>query len=345
MADTLPKFSPEQFTHRVVAAGGRVDFVFADDRPFASCHASTLVEARDGSLLCAWFGGTAEKDADVGIWSSRLTDRTWSVPRMVAKVGQIAHWNPVLFRDRQQDTFLFFKVGVNCSIWQTYWMRSNDSGLTWTQPTELVPADKGGRGPVKNKPIILADGAWLAPASTQLDAYLPFTDRSEDGGRTWQRGGDFDSEIKPTADQGAIQPTLWESSPGNVHALMRTSYGYISRSDSSDSGRTWTSQSDTGLPNNHSGIDALRIEDGRVLLVYNPVGESWGPRTPLSLAVSGDNGRSWSNLAELENAAGEYSYPAIVSTESGVAISYTWQRQLIRCWQIPTSLLSTHDAD
>ena len=339
MPDTSPRFRPEQFEQRVAAAGGCVDFVFADDRPFASCHASTLVEAEDGALLCAWFGGTAEKDPDVGIWLARLVDEQWSAPLQVAKVGDIAHWNPVLFHDPQYGTFLFFKVGVNCSIWQTWWMRSDDNGLTWTQPTELVPDDEGGRGPVKNKPIILADGAWLAPASTELGSDLPFADRSEDGGQTWQRSLDFASDIEAVGDKGAIQPTLWESSPRHVHALMRTSHGFISRSDSQDSGRTWTSQYDTGLPNNHSGIDAVRLDDGRVLLVYNPVAEEWGPRTPLNLAVSEDNGRTWADLAALEDAEGEYSYPAIVTTAAGVAISYTWQRQRVRCWHFPTTVI------
>ena len=64
--------SPEAFQKQVEAAGGRVDFVFGDDRPFAQCHASTMAQAGDGTLLCAWFGGTREKDPDVSIWLSRF---------------------------------------------------------------------------------------------------------------------------------------------------------------------------------------------------------------------------------------------------------------------------------
>ena len=35
------------------------EHLFADDRPFAQCHASTLVQLKNGAFLAAWFGGTA----------------------------------------------------------------------------------------------------------------------------------------------------------------------------------------------------------------------------------------------------------------------------------------------
>jgi predicted neuraminidase len=45
-------------------------------------------------------------------------------------------------------------------------------------------------------------------------------------------------------------------------------------------------------------------------------------------------------LAHLEIEPGEYSYPAIVKTSKGVAISYTWRRERIRSWQIPQAMLN-----
>ena len=341
------EFTTEKFVERVNGAGGRVDFVFEEDRPFKECHASTVVEAEDGSLVCAWFGGTAEGDPDVGIWISRFVQGKWAPVQVAAKVNQTAHWNPVLFRDREtkdpdrKGVFLFFKVGPDTPAWQTYWMRSQNNGVTWSQPVELVPGDAGGRGPVKNKPIVLADAAWLAPASTEHKGWKPFADRSEDGGKSWRRSEDFVIDRKATRCNGAIQPTFWESAPGTVHALLRTASGCILRTDSHDSGKTWDPVYRTDLPNNNSGIDALRLEDGRILLVYNPVGRNWGKRTPLTLAVSKDNGKRWKNLVHLETAPGEYSYPTVVRTTRGVAVSYTWKRERVRCWQIPLDALKT----
>ena len=329
------KMAPEEFQKQVIQLGGRVDYLFGDEglskAPTPACHASTVVELPDGSLMSAWFGGKSEGDNDVAIWRACFREGKWGAPERAAKVADVAHWNPVLFRDPSQGVFLFFKVGKEIDFWRTYWMKSTD-GRKWSDPVELVPHDEGGRGPVKNKPIILASGAWLAPASTELHAWKPFADRSEDHGKTWTRSADF------MEDKG-IQPTFWESEPGKVHALFRTKKSFIYRSDSQDDGRTWTPAQPTVLPNNNSGIDALRLKDGRILLVYNPVTLMEKVRTPLTLALSEDNGATWKNLAHLENKPGEYSYPAIIGTSKGIAVTYTWKRERIRCWQIPLEAL------
>ncbi|HNR32929.1 MAG TPA: exo-alpha-sialidase [Candidatus Hydrogenedentes bacterium] len=338
------QYASQAFEDRVREAGGRVDFVFGDERPFAQCHASTIVQAPSGELVCAWFGGTEEKNPDVGIWRSRFSEGAWSAPERAAKVNETAHWNPVLFRDKEGVVYLFFKVGPDTDYWQTYWMRSTDGGATWSESAELVAGDKGGRGPVKNKPIILSDGAWLAPASIEYAGWQPFADRSTDGGATWERSEYFaiDKTDKTLRGAGAIQPTFWESAPGTVHALLRSGSGRVWRADSEDGGKTWSPVRATELPNNNSGLDVILLEDGRLLLVYNPVGMNWGPRTPLTLAVSRDHGDTWENLAHLEDdpdLKSEYSYPSIVRTDTGVAISYTWNRQRVRVWQIPLAAL------
>jgi predicted neuraminidase len=330
--------SSESFQKACEAAGGRVDFVFGAERPFKSCHASTLVQAANGDLLCAWFGGTEEGANDVGIWMSRFSEGRWSEPTRAAKVEEKAHWNPVLFRDGD-DVVLFFKVGLNVPVWSTYWQRSSDNGATWSKAVELVPGDVGGRGPVKDKPIVLTDGAWLAPASVETEErWDPFADRSEDHGKTWTRSEFWKIDKATMPGIGAIQPTLWEDAPGKVHALMRTGSGHIWRCDSEDGGKTWGAVYATELPNNNSGIDLLRLEDGRLVLVFNPVGKRGGPRTPLDLAVSADNAKTWKTVAHLESdpdLESEYSYPAIIRTKTGLAVSYTWKRERIRCWQIP----------
>ncbi|MDZ4860654.1 MAG: exo-alpha-sialidase, partial [Candidatus Hydrogenedentes bacterium] len=161
------ELSPAQFLGKVKEAGGRADFVFEDTRPFAECHASTIVESANGQLLCAWFGGTKEKDDDVAIWLSRFAGGVWSQPQKVVKVNETAHWNPVLFRAANSAVYLFFKVGREIPLWETCWMETKDDGHTWSKPVELVKHDQGGRGPVKNKPIVLSDGTWVAGASTE----------------------------------------------------------------------------------------------------------------------------------------------------------------------------------
>lgn len=218
--------------------------------------------------------------------------------------------------------------------------------LCWGKPQELVPGDIGGRGPVKNKPIKLTNGDWLAPASIETDrAWKCFVDRSCDRGITWRRSEyicpqnstQTSGESITLSGLGIIQPTLWESNGDRVHMLTRSTAGQIYRADSHDNGYTWSPAYPTQLPNNNSGIDLVRLDDNRLILAYNPVSENWGPRTPLKLAASSDNGLTWQDFFVLEDEPGEYSYPAMVKTESGFAISYTWQRRCIQFWEFVNS--------
>ncbi|HEY0456536.1 MAG TPA: exo-alpha-sialidase, partial [Verrucomicrobiae bacterium] len=64
------------------AATAKSEFIF-ESAPFPSCHASTLAETHDG-IVAAWFGGTAEKNPDVGIWFSRNESGKWTAPVEVA---------------------------------------------------------------------------------------------------------------------------------------------------------------------------------------------------------------------------------------------------------------------
>lgn len=302
------------------------------EAPFPECHAST-VAAGSWGRVCAWFGGSHEKNPDVGIWLSRQTDTGWSVPEQVAKLAPIAHWNPVLFTAPDNSLHLWFKVGATIPHWQTYTMVSTDGGVTWSEPRELVPGDTlGGRGPVKNKPILLSDGVWIAGASTEQGTWEGFFDRSEDNGQTWVRTPDLDRTALGEK-HGCIQPTLWESAPGIVHSLIRSSCGYLPRTDSIDGGRTWSPLYNSGLPGNNSGVDVAQLSDGTLVLAHNPVGDDWGARTPLRLSISRDNGATWPEFLDIETEEkAEFSYPAIIADGREVFCVYTWKRKRIAYW-------------
>lgn len=310
--------------------------VLGPERPFAQGHASTVVKAGPDTYLVAWFGGTHEKHPDVGIWMSRGNGKEWSAPVEVAKVREDAHWNPVLFKATANEITLYFKVGKTIDDWETWYMTSSDQGRTWTKPRELVKGDKGGRGPVRNKPIRLSNGALIAGASNEKNkVWNAFVDRSEDNGKTWKSTPFLALDRKDITGEGIIQPTLWESTPGTVHMLLRSSSGYICRSDSRDYGKTWSRVYKTSLPNPNSGIDLVKLSSGKLALVYNPDNKNWGDRSPIKLAISSDNGVTWPQQIDIEagDPEEEFSYPAIVASGDTVSITYTWKRQNIAFWQ------------
>ncbi len=323
------------------------EFIVAEEtKPFDSSHASTLIETKDGTIVAAWFAGSKEGAPDVAIWAARKVGDAWEEPRIIADVRGVAMWNPVLFQKQDGTIVLYYKVGKEISIWKTWYVESRDGGVTYTEPKELVEGDEnGGRGPVKNKPIRLKDGTVLAPASVEDRVWDAFVDISEDDGATWRMSGIVPvhragmSRNRPYNKEylwgsGIIQPTLWQDEAGDVHMLLRSTSSRIYKSDSKDGGRTWCTAYDTGLPNNNSGIDLAQMKNGDLILAYNPrenlPGAFKGPRTPLTLAISKDNGESFTDLLDLENGAGDYCYPAVICNEKDeILVTYTWKRENI----------------
>lgn len=309
------------------------EFIYPlDDKPTPQCHASTIALSQDG-LIAAWFGGTREDHPDVGIWISRRRGGNWSAPRQVAdgvalpsapegasEPDRFPCWNPVLFQPDQGPLLLFYKVGPNPRAWWGMWMTSDDGGERWSQPARLPD---GILGPIKNKPIQLLDGTILCPSSSEDNGWRVHLEITRDGGATWQRLG----PIHDGHDFKAIQPTLLTCPDGRIEALCRSRQGVIVESWSQDGGLTWSAMAATGLPNPNSGIDGVTLSDGRQLLVYNHTTRG---RSPLNVALS-DDGKRWHRAWTLEDAPGEYSYPAVIQTPDGVVhITYTYQRLSIR---------------
>ena len=305
--------------------------IFEKKEFFKSSHASTVVRLANGNLISAWFGGSGEGGSDVRIWYA-IYDGEWSDAKVIETTDNLAHWNPVL-HDFGSFVRLYYKVGKDTKIWVTKYVDSFDGGKTWSAPAELVAGDtSGGRGPVRNKNFVTADGVIIAPASTEQGSWKAFFDISADGGKTWQKTAYVEAYDANGTEVQMIQPTIWQSNEG-IHAMFRTKSGYIYRSDSFDGGYTWCPAYSTGIYNNNSGIDCVKSDNGWLWLAYNPIRVS-GIRNKLTLAVSKDNGKTWEDVAVLEstplNLFSEFSYPAIIANGNQLFITYTYNRVQIK---------------
>ena len=152
------------------------------DVNFPSCHASTIAQTSDG-LIAAWFGGTAERNPDVGIWISRFTDGKWSKPEEAAngiREGQtISMLESCPFQLRGRNTFVlqsgtesFRPGGENLSLQATMAFH----GLHHKRLPEGII------GPVKNKPVMLGNGMLLCPSSTENDGWRVHMEMTPDFG-------------------------------------------------------------------------------------------------------------------------------------------------------------------
>ena len=301
------------------------EFIYGnDDSPTPQCHASTMAETPNG-LVAAWFGGTREKNPDVGIWISRQTDNGWTRPVEVMNGVQHADlrypcWNPVLFQQPGGPLHLFAKCGPNPREWWGTHQTSDDYGVTWTDARRLPSQIDG---PVKNKPVLLKNGTLLCGSSTEYDGWRVHFEMTSDWGKTWKRVG----PINDASEFNAIQPTILTHKDGTLQILCRAQERNIVTSRSSDGGQTWSRLERSTLPNPNSGIDAVTLADGRHLLIYNHTKRG---RSPLNLAMSED-GANWQAGLILESEPGEYSYPAVIQTSDGlVHITYTWKRTTVK---------------
>lgn len=319
--------------------------------PFPEAHASTIVETKKGDLVVAYFSGTKERNPDVCIWVSRKPKGAdvWSAPMMVADgvfpEGRHACWNPVLYEMPDGELWLFFKIGPSVSEWTGWLTKSKDGGKTWSK---REPLPDGFLGPIKNKPELI-NGRLLCPSSTEDNGWRFHMEIYDLKTKQWKYVPVESTEAIKTDDNqlhpiDCIQPSILKLKDGRLQVLMRTHNAHIATSYSSDNGNTWTAVTLLDIENNQSGTDAVTLQDGRHVLIYNnfetlPLTKK-GVRTPCSIALS-DDGTHWHHALTLEDSPiDQYSYPAIIQGRDGTLhCVYTWRRQRIAYKQIDLSKL------
>ncbi len=139
----------------------------------------------------------------------------------------------------------------------------------------------------------------------------------------WTRIG----PVNDGTEIGAIQPSILFLGGERLMAVGRTRQQKVFSVSSSDNGATWGAMTLLDLPNPNSGTDAVTLQDGRHVMVYNHTPKG---RSPLNVGVSSD-GITWTNALTLEDEKGEFSYPAVIQGSDGLLyITYTWTRTNVR---------------
>jgi predicted neuraminidase len=317
--------------------------------PCVQAHAANLMVLHDGSLACVWFGGSMEGKSDISVYMSRLDQeaRQWTPAVQLSNDRERSEQNPILFPVPGGALWLLHTAQYSGNQDTSIVRRrvSRDNGHTWG-PTETLadaPAGTFVRQPIH----IHGDGSWLLPIfncrtlpGEKWDGSLDDSAvlRSTDQGVSWQR-------IAVPGSLGAVHMSIVPAAGGVLLGFFRSRWAdfvYGTRSD--DGGLTWATPWATELPNNNSSIQALRLADGRLAMIYNhssaanaterreslydelesePAsatagGEAaveavphtgrrafWGaPRAPMTLALSDDDGRTWPWRRNLETGDG-----------------------------------------
>ncbi len=307
-----------------------------DGLPTNACnhHGSSVAVQADGTVLVAWYTGLGEYSMDSRIvWARKAPGEEafgeWSV---LYDEQTVPEGNPVLHvDDRTGDLWLFY-VKVDGTSWNDgliRLIRSTDGGAHWSPP-QTLRSERNWM--TRNHPIRLPSGEMLLPCYNETFYVPTFLISQDDFQSRWE-------EVSPPEETlllylGQIQPTVILRDDDSLFALMRNSDGphpgHAIQSISTDDGRTWTEGAANPLPNPGAAMEMVRMPSGAVMATFNNHPEA---RLPLAVALSDDQGATWSAVANVVEAceSGECSYPSIaVDPTDGTAwVTYTHARRSI----------------
>jgi len=282
---------------------------------------ASIIPLKDGSLLLAWTEFYAGDGADHGparISGKLSTDKglTWGDKyTLVENDGGCNVMEVNFMRLTNGDIALLYcqknTESTDCRIMMR---TSSDEGKTWIDPKQLSPSGKY-TGLTNGRSIRLRSGRILLEAWEGGDSYCVLSD---DDGKTWRDG----QRIKPSGGE-CFEPACIELKDGIVMMLMRTSLGGQFKSISRDGGETWSDPVLTDLTGTAAPVAITRIPDTGDLLAiwnHNPGAKK---RNPLSSAISKDEGITWQNIRDIENAPDDsWAYPAVTWTDNHALITY-----------------------
>lgn len=294
----------------------------------------SIVELADGSLL---FAVTEFQDSGSDFAKAHIVGRvshdggrTWGAPRELQKNTGGMNVMSVTLRRIGSGISMFYLQKNDVNDLDMFVRTSSDEGKTFGKAT-LVTADAGYHVINNDRVTQLSSGRLLVPAASTADVktvnhFVSHCYISDDGGQTWRNGKWYVDAPK----RGAMEPEVVELSDGRILMIVRTQLGYIGKSYSSDGGDTWSKLETLGVRAPEAPSTLRRIPStGDLVLIFNdtftPGAGHGGKRTPLTAAISSDEGVTWKNVGNLESDASKtFSYTSLTFVRDRAVMSY-WE--------------------
>jgi len=282
---------------------------------------AAIVPLNDGTLLLGWtefYGGDGADHAPARIVGLLSADggRTWDGKYTLVENDGGCNVMEVNFLRLQTGALALFYCQKNseekdCRVMMR---TSTDEGRTFGPAKQLSPDGKY-TGLTNGRSLRLGSGRILVEAWENGDSYCYLSD---DDGETWREGG----RVQP-AGGPSYEPACIELKDGRVLMLMRTGLGSQFASISADGGETWTTPEPTALEGTAAPVHLSRVPTtGDILAIWNhnPGAPS---RNPFTAAISKDEGETWEQFRNIEDAAGDaWAYPAVTWVGDRALVTY-----------------------
>jgi|GEM_PF-347555 len=320
--------------------------------PDAACnhHGSSVLVQPDGTVLATWYHGKGEKSKDSRLlWAKKPKGEPWQPWAVLFDDPGKAEGNPTLWRSERTGELVVFFVTLEGPAWEDgriRAIRSVDDGATWSAPVTLRDELDW---MTRNKPLRLANGELLLPTYDEA-LYCPsFLISADDFVADWIEIPFEGAELVKHPHQ--IQPTVIQRADGTIFALLRNTNPVVPQQawemTSADDGRTWSKAAASVIPNSSASLEMVEARRGVVALAFN---NSVSGRCPLAVALSDDEGRTWSAIANVLDdclaSGGSYGYPSIAEdpTDGSFWITYTHDRRTIGWVHVTEAWIRAHPA-
>lgn len=339
---------PSGLTQRVAAAAGpSTVLVLSPSAGNPRNSEGDFIRLRDGRWLFIYtrFSG-GSGDHDTAVLVSRVSHdqgQTWSQEDQPVLANE-GGWNVMsvsLVRLQDGRIALFYLRKNSATDCRPLLRYSADEAASWSEPIEMIGDAETGYYVLNNDRVIqLSNGRLVAPVALHHRPDWPRPDWkgqvmcywSDDSGVTWNRS---QSVLEAHADGNAAGARIAAQEPGVVELSdrrlmmwVRTDAGEQYRAYSADGGDTWSTLEPMGVASPRSPASIERVP-GRpaLLMVWNDhtelAVEQRTARTPLSVALSHDDGSTWTPARPIANDPnGWYCYTAIDFVDDQVLLGY-----------------------
>jgi len=281
---------------------------------------AAILPLKDGSLLLGWTEFYAGSGADHG--PARLSGKhskdgghTWGKKFTLVENDGGCNVMEVNFLRLQDGRIALFYCQKNSeSIDCRVMMRtSSDEAKSWSSALQISPAGKY-TALTNGRCIRLKTGRILLEAYEGGDSFCYLSD---DEGVTWRES----QRVKP--GNGCWEPACIELQDGQVLMLMRTGLGGQYESLSRDGGETWSPPIPTRLSGTAAPVSISRVPaTGHLLAIWNH-NPGAAKRNPLTAAISKDEGKTWENFRNIEDAPEDaWAYPAVTWVDDQALLTY-----------------------
>lgn len=292
-----------------------------------------MVRLKDGRWLMAYtrFEKAADTaQAEIVSLTSADGGKTWSKPVVLQKnVGKKNVMSVSLLRLASGKIIFVYLRKNSLKDCVPYLRVSADEARTWSEPVRVTPDD--GYHVLNNARVVqLSTGRLIAPVCTMRNVWKPgdhgvtWCYFSDDEGKTWRKG----KGCVDLPKRGAMEPGVVEKRDGSVFMILRTQLGRVYVCTSADGGDTFSKAKPSPVVAPESPATISKIPQTKDwLLVFNHNYEEGaghcGRRTPLTTAISKDEGKTWGHYRNLEpDPKKTYAYTSIRYDKRNVHLTY-----------------------